>query len=161
MGDYFTTKDEAVKFYKSNFKELEDKPDWMVESLIDFCVKYPNYKEYIQVEHKVKNNIELNSYEKRVYGDLDWENKLTNYKKNEIIYDRVDIKDKGEYDDLARDDEAREKLNKYNLEFGKNMEPLEEVTIKMSTKDETCVFKAKVDELNQGINNWTVESEKE
>ena len=71
MGDYFSTKEEAIAFYKSNFKNLEDKPDWLVESIIDFCIKYPDYKEYISVEHKIKSNIELSEYEKKTYGDLE------------------------------------------------------------------------------------------
>jgi hypothetical protein len=82
MGDTFTSKDEAIQYYKSNFKNLEDKPDWLVDSLIEFVCKYPNYREYIDVEHKIKNNLELSDYEKRIYGELDWKKKLTTYKKN-------------------------------------------------------------------------------
>jgi len=26
MGDYFTSKDEAIQYYKSNYKNLEDNP---------------------------------------------------------------------------------------------------------------------------------------
>ena len=159
-GDYFTTKEEAVQFYKSNFKNLEDKPDWLIESLIEFCVKYPNYEEYIKVENKIKNNVELSDYEKRVYGDLSWDKKLQSYKKNEIIYDSIDIKDKGEYDDIAHDKVAREKMNKYNLDFGESLEPLPEVTIKLTNKDESVFLKANIEELNQGINtNWKIEKE--
>jgi hypothetical protein len=160
MGDYFTSKEEAVAFYKGNFKNLEDKPDWLVEGIIEFCIKYPDYKEYIGVEHKIKSNIELSEYEKKTYGDLDWNKKLNTYKKNEVIYDAVDIKDYGEYDDIARDEKAREKLNKYNLDFGKSLEPSKEVKIKMTSKDETMVFKALVDDLNEGIRDkWTIEKE--
>jgi hypothetical protein len=160
MGDYFTTKDEAISFYKSNFKNLEDKPDWLVEGLLDFVIKYPNYKEYVCVENKIKNNIELSEYEKKTYGELEWEQKSKTYKKNEVIYDAVDIKDYGEYDDIVRDPIAREKLNKYNLDFGKSLEPSKEVRIKMSNKDETTVFKALVDDLNEGIRDkWTIEKE--
>ena len=54
MGDYFTSKDEAIQYYKSNYKNLEDKPDWLVDSLIEFVCKYPSYREYIDVEHKIK-----------------------------------------------------------------------------------------------------------
>jgi hypothetical protein len=160
MGDYFSSKEEAVAFYKGNFKNLEDKPDWLVEGIIEFCIKYPDYKEYIGVEHKIKSNIELSEYEKKTYGDLDWNKKLNTYKKNEVIYDAVDIKDYGEYDDIARDEKAREKLNKYNLDFGKSLEPSKEVQIRMSNKDETTVFKALVDDLNEGIRDkWTIEKE--
>ena len=160
MGDYFTTKEEAVAFYKGNFKNLEDKPDWLVEAMIEFCIKYPDYKEYVWVENKIKNNIELNEYEKKTYGDLEWEQKSKTYKKNEVIYDAVDIKDYGQYDDISRDEKAREKLNKYNLDFGKSLEPSKEVKIKMTSKDETTIFKALVDDLNEGIRDkWTIEKE--
>lgn len=160
MGDYFSTKEEAVAFYKSNFKNLEDKPDWLIESIIDFCIKYPDYKEYIGVEHKIKSNIELNEYEKKTYGDLDWNKKLTTYKKNEIINDMVDIKEQGEYDDIARDPVAREKLNKYNIDFGESLKPSEDVHIKLVSKDETIILKANVEDLNSGIRDkWIIEKE--
>jgi hypothetical protein len=97
---------------------------------------------------------------KKTYGELEWEQKSKTYKKNEVIYDAVDIKDYGEYDDIVRDPIAREKLNKYNLDFGKSLEPSKEVRIKMSNKDETTVFKALVDDLNEGIRDkWTIEKE--
>ena len=159
MGDYFTSKDEAIQYYKSNYKNLEDKPDWLVDSLIDFCIKYPDYKEYIDVEHKIKSNIELSDYEKRIYGELDWKKKLTSYKKNEIINDSVSILDTGEYDDL-KDPMVREKMNKYGLDFGQLLEPSPYVKIKMTSKDETTTFKAPVEDLNRGIQNtWTVKKE--
>jgi hypothetical protein len=159
MGDYFTTKDEAIQCYKSNYKNLEDKPDWLVDSLIDFCIRYPDYKEYIEVEHKIKSNIELSDYEKRIYGELDWKKKLTTYKKNEIINDSVDILDAGEYDDL-KDPQVREKMNKYGLDFGQLLEPSPYVKIKMTSKDETTTFTAPVEDLNRGIHStWTIEEE--
>ena len=159
MGDTFTSKDEAIQYYKSNFKNLEDKPDWLVDSLIEFVCKYPNYREYIDVEHKIKNNLELSDYEKRIYGDLDWKKKLTSHKKNEIINDSVDILDAGEYDDL-KDPLVREKMNKYGLDFGQLLEPSPFVKIKMNSKDETATFKAPVEDLNRGIHNtWTVKKE--
>jgi len=159
MGDTFTSKDEAIQYYKSNFKNLEDKPDWLVDSLIEFVCKYPNYREYIDVEHKIKSNIELSDYEKSIYGELDWKKKLTSYKKNEIINDSVDILDAGEYDDL-KDPLVREKMNKYGLDFGQLLEPSPFVKIKMTSKDETTVFTAPVEDLNRGIQNtWTVKKE--
>ena len=153
QGDYFTTKEEAVSFYKSNFKNLEDKPDWMVEAMIDFCIRYPCYNEYIEVERKAKNNIPLSDYETSQYGSLDWDKRLRTYKRNEIIDDMVDIKDQGQYDDLVHDSCAREKLNKYGLDFGQSLEPSDHVTIKLTNKNETVVFKAPVHDLNQGIHS--------
>jgi hypothetical protein len=122
-GDYFATRDEAISFYKSNFKNLEDKPDWLVDSMIDFAIRYPRYNEYIEVERKVKNHIPLTEYEKKEYGELDWDKKLRSYKKNEIIPDMVDIMEQGEYLDIGRDTVARESMNKYGLDFGKQLEP--------------------------------------
>jgi hypothetical protein len=159
MGDHFTSKDEAIQYYKSQFKFLEDKPDWLVESMIEFCIKYPNYTEYISVEKKIKNKIELTDYERETYGGLDWINKLNSYKKNEIIPDLVNVKKEGEYEDIIKDEKARDKLNKYNLEFGKSLEPSKEVKIKLSYKDGTCILKGDVEELNKGVNNWSIEKE--
>jgi hypothetical protein len=156
-GEYFSSKKEAIEYYKNNFKNLEDKPDWLIESIIDFSIKYPNYKEYIEVENKVKNNIKLTDYENKKYGDLDWTKKTNTYKKNQLIKGAVDIKDKGDYDDIARDPIAREKYNKYNLDFGETLEPDKEVKIKLTTDDGEYLFKAEVEKLNQGIQDYEIE----
>jgi hypothetical protein len=156
-GEYFGSKKEAIEFYKNNFKNLEDKPDWLIESIIDFSIKYPNYKEYLEVEHKIKNNIKLTDYEKRIYGDLSWDKKSKTYKKDEVIKGAVDIKNEGEYEDIARDPVARKKMNKYNLDFGETLEPEKEVKIKLTTDDGEYLFKAEVEKLNKGINEYEIE----
>jgi hypothetical protein len=156
-GDYFSSKNEAIQYYKSNYKNLEDKPDWLIEALIEFSIKYPNYKEYIEVEHKIKNKIELTEYEIKKYGSLSWEKKTKTYKKDQIIKDAVDIKDVGTYDDIARDPVAREKMNKYNLDFGESLEPDKEVKIKLNTDDGEYLIKAEVEKLNKGINEFEIE----
>lgn len=156
-GEYFSSKKEAIEYYKSNFKNLEDKPDWLIESIIDFSIKYPNYKEYIEVEHKIKNNIKLTDYENKTYGELSWEKKSKTYKKDEVIKGAVDIKDVGTYEDIARDPVAREKMNKYNLDFGETLEPDKEVKIKLTTDDGEYLFKAEVEKLNQGIQEYEIE----
>lgn len=148
-GDHFATREEAIGFYKSSFKNLEDKPDWMIESMIDFCIKYPLYHEYIEVERKVKESIPLSDYENETYGSLSWDKQLKQYMKNEVLHDMVTIVNKGEYDDLSHDGEALERMNKYGLDIAKGLEPLDHVTIKMSTKDETVTMTAPVDELNE------------
>ena len=155
--DYFTSKDEAIQYYKSNFKNLEDKPDWLIDAMIEFCIKYPNYKEYITVEHKVKNNIKLTDYENEIYGGLSWEKKSKTYKQDQIIEGAVDIKAKGEYEDIARDPIAREKYNKYNLDFGQTLEPDKEVKIKLNTDNGEYLVKAEVEKLNNGIRDFEVE----
>lgn len=151
QGDHFSTREEAISFYKSSFKNLEDKPDWMIESMIDFCIKYPRYHEYIEVERKVKESIPLTDYENETYGSLSWDKQLKQYMKNEVLHDMVKIVNKGEYDDLARDSQALERMNKYGLDIAKGLEPLDHVTIKMSSKDETVTISAPVVDLNQGI----------
>ena len=155
-GDYFASTKEAIDYYKSLFKQLEDKPDWLVETLIEFSIKYPNYKEYIEVENKIKNNIKLTDYENEKYGDLSWETKMTHYKKDQIIKDAIDIKDEGQYDDIARDPEARKKLNKYGLDFGELLEPDKDVTIKLNTDDGSYLVKGNIEELNNGNKKFNV-----
>jgi hypothetical protein len=156
-GDYFSSKNEAIQYYKSNYTNLEDKPDWLIESLIEFSIKYPNYKEYIEVEHKIKNKIELTEYEIKKYGDLSWEKKTKTYKKDQIIKDAIDINDVGTYDDIARDPVAREKMNKYNLDFGEQLEPEKEVKIKLTTDDGEYIVKAEVEKLNNGVREFEIE----
>jgi hypothetical protein len=155
-GDYFGSKKEAIEYYRTNFKNLEDKPEWLIESIIDFSIKYPNYKEYLEVEKKIKNNIKLSEYEKTKYGELSWEKKMTEYKKDQVIFGAVDIKAKGEYDDIARDPTVREKYNKYNLDFGEALQPDKEVTIKLNTDDGSYFVKAEVEKLNNGIKDFTI-----
>ena len=155
-GDFFSSKKEAVEYYKANFKNLEDKPDWMIESIIDFSIKYPNYKEYIEVERKVKNKIKLSDYENEKYGDLSWESKTIKYKKDQIIEGAVDILKKGEYDDIARDPVVREKYNKYGLDFGQNLEPDKEVTIKLNTDDGSYFVKGDIQKLNNGVPDFNI-----
>jgi hypothetical protein len=150
-GDHFTTREEAIGFYKSSFKNLENKPDWMIEAMIDFCIKYPLYHEYIEVERKVKDSIALSDYEMEKYGSLSWDKQLKQYMKNEVLHDMVTIVNQGEYDDLVHDGEALERMNKYGLDIAKGLEPLDNVTIKMTTKDEIVTMTAPVVDLNQGI----------
>jgi hypothetical protein len=150
-GDHFATREEAIGFYKSNFKNLEDKPDWMIEAMIDFCIKYPLYHEYIEVERKVKESIPLSDHEMEKYGSLSWDKQLKQYMKNEVLHDMVSIHNPGEYDDLAHDTVALDRMNKYGLDIAKSLEPLDHVTIKMSTKDETVTMTAPVVDLNNGV----------
>jgi len=134
-GEYFTDKKEAVAFYKANEKNLEDKPDWLIECIIDFAIQYPNYKEYCEVEARVKNGKELTQKQKKKYGNLKWERDTTDYEKGQVLHSNVDIKAQGEYDDLVNDKEAREKYNKYGLKFGEQLPPSDELKFHLHTAD--------------------------
>ena len=133
-GDYFADKQEAIAYYKANEKNLEDKPDWLIECIIDFAIQYPNYKEYCEVEARIKNGQELTQKQKKKYGNLKWDRDTQDYEKNQVIPDTVDIKPKGEYEDLT-DPEVREKYNKYGLDFGKSLPPSDKLKFRMNMKD--------------------------
>jgi hypothetical protein len=137
MGDYFKDKAEAIEYYKNNEKNFEDKPDWLIECIIDFAIQYPNYKEYCEVEAKVKNGVELTEEEKKKYGHLKWDKEYDEFQDGDVIVDSVDIKEKGEYDDIANDPVAREKYNKYNLQFGEQLEPSDKIKLRLKTTDNT------------------------
>ena len=161
-GDYFKDKAEAVEYYKNNQEELKDKPDWLIECVIDFARQYPNYKEYCEVETKIKNGEELTSKQKKKYGHLKWETKDKAYKKNEVLFNNVDIKQKGEYEDIVNDTEARAKMNKYNLDFGEQMKPDEHVKLRLKTEEGEFEAKASIEQLNkdddygQKKENWDI-----
>jgi len=153
-GDYFKDKAEAVEFYKNNTDSLKDKPDWLIEAVIDFACQYPNYKEYLEVESKVANGEELTAKQKKKYGHLSWEQQTTKYKKDQVLYDNIEINQKGEYDDIVNDTEARAKMNKYNLDFGEQHKPDENVKLRLKTRDGEYEAIANVEELNNnGISN--------
>ena len=133
-GEYFADKKEAIEYYKTHEKNLEDKPDWLIECIIDFAIQYPNYKEYCEVEARVKNGQELTQKQKKKYGNLKWDRDTTDYKKDEILYDTVDVKKEGEYDDLT-DPEVREKYNKYGLDFGKSLPPSDKLKFVKETSE--------------------------
>jgi hypothetical protein len=153
-GDYFKDKAEAVEFYKNNTDSLKDKPDWLIEAVIDFACQYPNYHEYLEVENKVKNGQELTPKQKKKYGHLSWKQQTTKYKKDQVLYDNVEINQKGEYDDIVNDTEARAKMNKYNLDFGEQHKPDENVKLRLKTRDGEYDAVANIEELNKnGVSN--------
>ena len=134
-GDYFADKQEAIEYYKAHEKNLEDKPDWLIECIIDFAIQYPNYKEYCEVEARIKNGQELTQKQKKKYGNLKWDRDTEDYKDGQVVPDTVEIHQKGEYEDIAKDPEVREKYNKYGLDFGKQFEPSDELVFRKKTKD--------------------------
>ena len=136
-GAYFKDKAEAVEFYRNSEENLKDKPDWLIECIIDFAIQYPNYKEYLECESRVKNGEELTAKQKKKYGNLKWEKTHKTYKKDEVIPDCVDIMEAGTYDNIATDPVAREKMNKYGLEFPEVQAPSDRVQIKVTQPDGT------------------------
>jgi len=143
-GEYFADKQEAIEYYKAHEKNLEDKPDWLIECIIDFAIQYPNYKEYCEVEARVKNGQELTQKQKKKYGNLKWDRDTTDYEDNQILPDTVEVKAPGEFEDIAKDPVAREKMNKYNLDFGQSLPPSDELKFRMPTKDGSFI-EAKAD----------------
>ena len=133
-GDYFADKKEAIEYYKTHEKNLEDKPDWLIECIIDFAIQYPNYKEYCEVEARVKNGQELTQKQKKKYGSLKWDRDTEDYADGQVIPDTVEVKEPGAFDDLT-DPEVREKYNKYNLDFGKQYEPSDKMKMRQTMKD--------------------------
>jgi len=105
----------------------------MIECIIDFAIQYPNYKEYCEVEAKIKNGEKLTARQEKKYGHLSWEKTMTEYKDGEVINDAVECHAAGTYDDIARDPVAREKYNKFNLDFGESLKPDTKVGIVFET----------------------------
>lgn len=147
-GNYFKDKAEAIEFYKNSNDNLKDKPEWLIEAVIDFACQFPDYKEYLDVERKAKSGQELTAKQKKKYGHLNWEPQTTKYKKDDVLYDNIKINQKGDYDDIIGDTEARAKMNKYNLEFGKQLKPDENVKLRLKTNGQTYEAVANVDDLN-------------
>jgi hypothetical protein len=134
-GDYFADKKEAIEYYKAHEKNLEDKPDWLIECIIDFAIQYPNYKEYCEVEARVKNGQELTQKQKKKYGNLKWDRDTEDYADGQVVPDTVEVHQKGEYEDIAHDPGVREKYNKYGLDFGEQLEPADELVFRKKTAD--------------------------
>jgi hypothetical protein len=160
QGAYFKDKSEAVEFYRNSEENLKDKPDWLVECIIDFAIQYPNYKEYLECEARVKNGDELTAKQKKKYGNLKWDAMHNTYKDGEVIPDMVHIQEEGTFDNIATDPVARERMNKYGLDFGTQLPPDDKVRITVKQKDGTEVTgSCPVNEPdNWGIENKTIET---
>lgn len=148
-GDYFKNKEEAIEFYRNNEENLKDKPDWMIECMIDFAIQYPDYKEYCEVEARVTNGKPLTSKQKKKYGHLQWEKSHQEFKNGDVIYDAVESHKAGEYDDIINDKEAFEKINKYNIAFNKDLqqEPADTVHFVQNTPDGKYKAEAPLDQV--------------
>lgn len=139
-GNYFKDKAEAIAYYKKHEPDLEDKPEWLIDCLIDFSQQFPNYKEYLEVEAKLQAGKELTEKQKKKYGHLKWEQEYKNYKNGDIIEDAFTVHEKGDYEDMT-DPEVLEKYNKYGLQFGEQLEPDDKVTIRRGDYEATADIK--------------------
>lgn len=146
-GEYFKDKEEAIAYY-GQLENLKDKPAWMIECIIDFARKYPNYKEYCEVEAKVANGQKLTEKQAKKYGHLEWEKQYTDYKNGEVIDDSVEYNEAGTYADIVNDTEEREKMNLYNLTFAENEEPDENIKLRLQTAAGEYEAVANVKEFN-------------
>lgn len=145
-GEYFKDKEEAIAYYQQHEENLKDKPAWMIECIIDFARKYPNYKEYCEVEAKMANGEKLTEKQAKKYGHLQWEKQMAEFKDGDVIPDAVTCNKEGEYekDDL-------EKLNKYDMEFGEQLEPDENIKLRIKTGAGEFEATAPVEKLNQNF----------
>jgi len=135
QGAYFKDKAEAVDFYRNSEENLKDKPDWLIECIIDFAIQYPNYKEYLECEMRVQKGEELTAKQKKKYGNLKWDATHSTYKDGEVLAGHVDVQDKGDYENVALDPEARGKMNKYGLDFGEQLPPSDKVQFTLQKED--------------------------
>jgi hypothetical protein len=162
-GEYFKDKDEAIAYYQTHEENLKDKPAWLIECIIDFARKYPNYKEYCEVETKVANGDKLTEKQAKKYGHLKWEKEMQQYEPGHIIDDAVDIHEKGEYDDIVNDRDAFEKYNKYGLDFPENLPPDDNIKFRLTTSEGTYEATAPVEDVErdrlaggQKPDTWTI-----
>ena len=133
-GDYFASKAEAIAYYKEHEENFKDKPDWLIECVIDFAIQYPNYKEYCEVEAKVKAGQELTAKQKKKYGHLKWEKEMTEYADGQLLKDHVAINEAGTYADIVNDKEEFDKVNKYGLDWNPDKKPVQDMDAPVKIK---------------------------
>ena len=76
------------------------------------------------------------------------------YKDGEVLRDHVEVQAEGTYDNIATDPVAREKMNKYGLDFGEQQPPDDHVRMTVQQPDGTHVTgKAPVSDPT----NWELE----
>ena len=137
QGAYFKDKAEAVRFYRQNEENLKDQEDWVIECIIDFAIQYPNYKEYLECESRILKGEELTAKQKKKYGNIKWGATHKTWKDGEVIPGLVEMQGEGTYDNIATDPVAREKMNKYGLDFGVQLPPDDKVSINIRQADGT------------------------
>ena len=144
----FSSKEEAIEFYRQEEPSLNGMPDYLIECLINFSKKYDNYDEYLAVERKVQNNKPLTKKEQKKYGHLKFEKVHVTHPQNAVIRDHVTTQKAGEFDDIGTK-EGFEKHNKYNLNYNEPEEPLD--TVKFQFKDEktgdTVIVEKSIEEI--------------
>lgn len=146
----FTSKDEAINFYKGE-PAFENMPDYLLGCLLDFSKKYDSYDEYIEIENKIKTNQKLTKKESKKYGHLNFEKIHKNHKKDEEIPDCVDLKD--EHFEKLTDPKTFDKYNKYGLENPQPLEPDENITLSLKSKQgEEYIIKKPISEIRKATN---------
>lgn len=168
-GQYFKDKQEAISFYRAKEDNLKDKPEWMIECLLDFATQYPNYKEYCEVEAKVKEGKKLTVKQNKKYGHLKWDKKETTYKHGEILMQNIDLNPEGTFEDIVHDKEVREKYNKYNLEFPETLPPSDTMKFEIKTAEGECfhatapmaTVKEECDKGDMKPETWEIEKQSE
>ena len=146
----FSSRDEAIQFYRGEEEALKDMPDYLIGCLIDFSRKYENYDEYAIVEAKVLGSKPLTKKEQKKYGHLTFDKKVhVTHPKNAVLHDMISTQHKGDFDDLSIK-ENFDKMNKYGLNFAEKQEPPESVKFKFTdeiTKEE-CIVEKKLKDIH-------------
>lgn len=145
----FTTKEEAIEYYRQEEPALNDMPDYLIGCILDFSRKYDNYDEYIAVEHKVQNNKPLTKKEQKKYGHLKFEKVHASHAKNAIINDHITTQEAGDFIDIGTK-EGFEKHNKYNLTYMEPQKPPENVKFQFKDKKtgDSVIVEKSIKELN-------------
>jgi len=128
----FSSREEAIEFYRSEEKSLSGMPDYLIGCLIDFSKKYDNYDEYLVIENKVQQGKPLSKKEQKKYGHLTFDKIHVTHKKNAVINDHITTQEAGEFEDITTK-EGFEKVNKYGLTYAEKQEPND--TVKFQFKD--------------------------
>lgn len=146
----FSSKEEAIEFYRQEEPSLHGMPDYLIGCLIDFSKKYDNYDEYLVVENKVQNNKTLTKKEQKKYGHLKFDKVHVTHPKNAVINDHITTHKAGEFEDIGTK-EGFEKVNKYGLTYSEKQEPNK--TVKFQFKDKKTgdfvMAERSIEDINQ------------
>lgn len=156
-GLYFSSKSEALTYVRNEFPNVDYLPDYAIESIIDFSKKFEDTKEYNSVQDKIRRDKPLTAKQKKKYGHLSFEKKLTEYPKGTVLDNHVTISE--EYDDL-NDPEVFKRYNKYGIERGELNKPDDKLTFQLTDDDNTkYIATAPIDKLQNSetaADSWDV-----
>jgi hypothetical protein len=145
----FTSKEEAIEFYRHEEPSLRDMPDYLIGCILDFSRKYDNYDEYVAVEHKMQTGKPLTKKEQKKYGHLKFEKVHLDHPKGTILHDHITVQEAGTFDDIGTK-EGFEKYNKYGLTYNEPQEAPDTVKFKFQDKatGDSVIVEKSIDELN-------------